>query len=175
MPSVHGIAVGIAQANQATVKMRIKKLTSAIIILSFVLTLVSCASPGIRGKAPFVQLNGLHVDNDLITVDLGVRNVNTEAILLQQIEFSISLDQTTLAIYKAPSQAGISANGTENFRFELSPSPEGLALLDDLQNGNRPNLVYSLEGMLVVQEEDELPILGKGRIFPVPGRPGHFR
>lgn len=139
------------------------------------MALLSCSNPGIRGKAPFVKLNGISVDGSLIKVDFGVRNVNTEAILLQQVEFSISLDETTLAIYKAPSQAAISANGTENIRFELNASPEGLALLKELEDGERPNLSYSLEGMLLVQEEEELAIRGMGRIFPVPGRPGQFR
>lgn len=146
-----------------------------LFLLACTLVLFSCASPGIRGKAPFVKLNGISMDGSLIQVDLGVRNVNTEAMLLQQIEFSLSLDETTLAIYKAPSRAGISANGTENFRFELNPSQEGLALLSELEEGERPNLSYTLDGMLLVQEEEELVIRGMGRIFPVPGRPGQFR
>lgn len=155
--------------------MRTRKPVTALFVLCFTLALASCAAPGIHGKAPFVQLNGLRIDNELVSLDLGVRNVNTDAMLLQQVEFSVLLDETTLAIYKAPSQASITANGIENFRFELSPSPEGMALLNDLQNGDRPNLVYALEGMLIVQEEEELTIMGRGRIFPVPGRPGHFR
>ena len=155
--------------------MKNKHIAHTLLALSLAMMLASCASRGIRGQAPFVQINSLRLQEDLLSVDLGVRNVNTEALYLEQIEFAISLDETSLAIYKAASQASISANGTENFRFVLSPSPKGIELLNSLQSGDIPSLEYSLEGMMLVQEEAELKVRHKGRIFPVPGRSGHFR
>ena len=139
------------------------------------LLLSSCASHGVRGKSPFVQVNGLKLEDQSLSLDLGVRNVNSEAIFIEHIEFSISLDDTSLAIYKATSRANVSANGTENLRFELTPSMAGVELLNGLQNGDRPNLEYSLEGVLLVGENEEMKVKRKGHIYPVPGRPGHFR
>ncbi len=51
----------------------------------------------------------------------------------------------------------------------------GVELLNGLQNGDHPNLEYSLEGVLLVGENEEMKVKRKGHIYPVPGRPGHFR
>jgi hypothetical protein len=139
------------------------------------LSLFSCASPGVRGQPPFIQVNGLKVVGELINLDLGLRNVNTEILLIDQIEFSISLNEVSLAIYNAPSQANVIANGTEKLSFELNPSTEGLALLNELQNDDHPNLEYLIEGVLTITENGEMKIKRKGNIYKVPGRPGQFR
>ena len=139
------------------------------------LSLLSCANPGVRGQPPFIQVNGLKVEGELITLDLGLRNVNTELLLIDRIEFSISLNEVSLAIYNAPSQANVIANGTENLSFELNPSTEGLALLNELQNDDRPNLEYLIEGVLTVTENGKMKIKRKGNIYRVPGRPDQFR
>ncbi len=155
--------------------MNYRCLSAYLLILSAALTIASCASQGVRGQSPFVQINGLKIQDQSLSLDLGVRNVNSEAINIEHIEFSISLDETSLAIYKAASQANIIANGTENLRFELVPSIEGLELLNKLQDGEYPNLEYSLEGMFLVNENKKMKVRSTGHIYPVPGRPGHFR
>ena len=146
-----------------------------LIIFLVALLIASCAGQGVRGQSPFVQVNGLRIQGQSLSLDLGVRNVNSEVINIEHIEFSISLEETSLAIYKAASQANIIANGTENIRFELVPSAEGLELLDKLQSGEHPNLEYSLEGMFLVNENKKMKVMSNGHIYPVPGRPGQFR
>jgi len=155
----------------------IKAKTVKILMLNTLLVFVfsSCASHGIRGQAPFVQINSLKLQDQTVNLDLGVRNVNSEPLFIEHIEFSISLDDTNLAIYKASSNANVSANGIENLRFELAASSEGVDLLSDLENGHRPNLEYSLQGIFMVGEKAELKVMSKGHIYPVPGRPGQFR
>ena len=110
-----------------------------------------------------------------LTLDLGVRNVNSEVILIRHTEFSVSLDETELAIYNAASNASIIANGTENVRFELAASPDGIALLHQLEQGELNDLEYSFEGVIELVDGGQLTMKRKGHIFPVPGRPGSFR
>jgi LEA14-like dessication related protein len=146
-----------------------------LLLMIVALILGSCASKGVRDQSPFIQVNSLKMMDETISLDLGIRNVNIETLLIGQIEFSISLNETSLAVYKAASQASVPANGIENLHFELNPSVDGVALLNELQNDERPNLEYSIEGVLFVNEGDEMKVLRKGHIYRVPGRPGQFR
>lgn len=152
-----------------------RKLIAILPGLLCISLLVSCASHGVRGQPPFVQVNSMKLQGQTLALDLGLRNVNSEAINVKHIEFSITLDDVNLAIYNAASQASIIANGTENLRFELAASPEGAALLNDLEQGKRTNLEYSLDGVLLVNDDARMKVEQKGHIYPVPGRPGQFR
>lgn len=145
------------------------------LLLACALLLVSCAGSQIRGQSPFAQVNGMQLQGQNLTLDIGLRNVNDEEILIDHIEFSISVEDTSLSVYNAASQASVIANGTENLRFELPASPQGIALLNELEQGVRANLKYELEGVLQVNEGDQMKIGRKGRIYPVPGRAGQFR
>lgn len=148
---------------------------SRLLALACALLLTSCASHGIRGEPPFVQVNGLKLRAQDLTLDLGMRNVNSEPLVLEHIEFSLSLEETTLAIYNAASGASVIANGRENLRFELVASEEGAALLGELEQGSRKDLEYRFEGVFSANEKQQLRVQRSGRIYPVPGRPGQFR
>lgn len=134
-----------------------------------------CASKGVRGEPPFVQVNGINLRQQDVTLDLGLRNVNSEPLMLEHIEFSISLDDTSLAIYNAASRASVIANGRENLRFELAASAEGAMLLNELESGARTDLEYRFEGVFTVNENKQMRVRREGHIYPVPGRPGQFR
>ena len=152
-----------------------RKFFSFLFSLLCVSLLASCASHGIRGQPPFVQINSLKLQGQTLALDLGLRNVNSEAIFVEHIEFSMLLDDVNLAIYNAASQASIIANGTENLRFELAASSEGITLLNDLEQGKLANLEYTLDGVLVVSDSTRMKVKQEGHIYPVPGRPGQFR
>ena len=152
-----------------------RKIFALFFSLLCVSLLLSCASHGVRGQPPFVQINSLKLQGQTLALDLGLRNVNSEAIFVEHIEFSMLLDDVNLAIYNAASQASIIANGTENLRFELAASPEGITLLNDLEQGNLANIEYTLDGVLVVSDSARMKVKQEGHIYPVPGRPGQFR
>ena len=139
------------------------------------LLLGACVSAGIRGHAPFAEINALRLVDQSLELDLGLRNPNTVPLLLDNIEFSIRLLDTSLAVYKAPSAASVLANGVENLRFQLSPSNDGLSLLHELESGERASLAYTLEGTIITEDGMRLDLDRKGHLYPVPGRPGQFR
>lgn len=152
-----------------------RKFTTCILFSLTALVLFACASPGVHGQAPFVQLNSLRLLEHTLTLDLGVRNVNSEPFSIAHIEFSILVRDTPLAVYNAASRASLMANGSENLRFELTASPEGSALLTALQRGELGSLEYALEGVFQLTENAEMKFKHKGHLYPVPGRPGQFR
>lgn len=154
--------------------MKIRMLYCAFFALALPM-LSACSGHAVRGIPPFVQVNGLALDQQDLSLDLGVRNANSVLLDIVQIEFSLRLDETDLAIYKAPSKATVPANGRENLRFALSANTEINQLLDELENGDRKSLEYTLEGVLTVVEDGALEFKRKGHLYPVPGRPGQFR
>ena len=151
------------------------KIITGILVLFAALALSACAKSGVRGQAPFVQINSLGLFEHTLTLDLGVRNVNSEPFSIEHIEFSIMVRDTGLAVYNAASNANLIANGSENLRFELAASPEGLALLTALQHGEIGSLEYELEGVFQLTENAKMKFRHTGHLFRVPGRPGQFR
>lgn len=134
-----------------------------------------CSSHAVRGIPPFVQINGLAVEPQGLTLDLGVRNANSLLLEIQRIEFSLALNEADIASYDAASKVTISANGTENLRFSLPADSTGSRLLSELESGDRQSLEYTLEGLFTVVEDGDMKFRRKGHIYPVPGRPGQFR
>ena len=152
-----------------------KRLLHCALFLLVLPALTACSGHGVRGIPPFVQVNGLTVNQQELSLDLGVRNANSVLLDIQQIEFSLHLDDTELAVYKAASKATVIANGSENLHFSLPASAAGSQLLSELDTGARGSLEYTLEGALTVAEDGAMKFRRKGHLYPVPGRPGQFR
>lgn len=144
-------------------------------LAAFALCLGACASAGLRGHAPFTEINALRLDGRALELDLGLRNPNAVPILIEHIRFSIRLEDTRLTEYQAASNASVLANGVETLRFQLTATEDGAALLSDLEAGDKASLAYRLEGLIRAAEKMEMEIDRKGRLYPVPGRPGQFR
>lgn len=145
------------------------------LLVALSLSIGACAGKGIRGHEPFVTLNNLRMQGAEIELDLGLRNVNSLPINLARIEFSLDVDDTSLAVYNAASMASISANGTENLRFNVPATAAGRAKLESLDEGDINNLSYVLEGRISDQEGIYMDLRREGYLYRVPGRPGQFR
>jgi LEA14-like dessication related protein len=139
------------------------------------LVLGACASGGLRGHAPFVEINSMRLSGQELELFMGVRNPNAEPILMEHIEFSVQLEDTSLAVYKAASAVSILAHGTDILRFQLTASPKGSTLLGELEAGQQGSLAYTLQGEIRASEKIIMPFERKGRLYAVPGRPGQFR
>lgn len=150
-------------------------IAARLLLACLALCLGACASAGLRGHAPFTDINALRLDGRALELDLGLRNPNTVPIQIEHIRFSVRLEDTRLTEYQAPSNASVLANGVENLRFQLTATEDGAALLNDLQSGQRASLAYTLEGLITAAEKTELKLDRQGRLYPVPGRPGQFR
>ena len=139
------------------------------------LVLAACGAKMVRGQSPFVQISALKLNNETVTLDLGVRNVNDVVLDIENIGFALSVRDTELASHDTPMQSSVIANGSETLQFEIAVSPAGRDLLITLQNGETGSLPYSLEGTIQAVEDRRLKFRGEGHLYPVPGRPGQFR
>ncbi|NNL94182.1 MAG: hypothetical protein HKO64_01035 [Xanthomonadales bacterium] len=155
--------------------MNLLPVSRTVALLVMALLLSACAGKGLRGHEPFVTLNNLSLEGQEIELDLGLRNVNALPIKLAQIEFSLNVNETPLAVYSAASQASISANGTENLRFRIPSTEDGRAALESLDQGQINNISYLLEGEITDQEGIKMNLFRDGYLYRVPGRPGRFR
>jgi len=143
-----------------------------------VLAIMLCAACGtkiIRGESPLVRMTELSHQDSNITLQLSMRNINGVPLDIQSIDFSLSVDDKELFTYQGPAETNITANGTETWSVEVKESQSSRDLLVALENGDVKSLPYSLKGSVVSKEDGTMRFQHEGHIYPLPGRPGHFR
>ena len=151
-----------------------KPLGLALVFLAVALS-AACGTKIIRGASPMVRMNELSHQNNTVTLQLSMRNLNGVPLDIQSIDFSLSVDEHELFSYKGTAETNIVANGTETWSVEVEESQTSRELLDTLQNGEVKSLPYSLKGSIESIEDGTLHFLYDGHIYPSPGRPGQFR
>jgi len=147
----------------------------ALILTALLLTTACGGTKVVRGAAPLVRMNELSHTGNSISLQLSMRNLNGVELDIQSIDFNLSVEDDELFAYKGPADTNITANGIESWTIEVEESPSSKQLLDKLQAGDIKSLPYSLEGSVTAAEEGKLHFSHEGHIYPVPGRPGHFR
>jgi len=152
----------------------LKLLGFGLIFLTVMLT-AACGAKSIRGESPMVRMNELYHHDNTITVKLSMRNINEESLDIQSIDFSLKVDETELFTYQGPADTNITANGTETWSVEIEESQSSRELLETLENGDVKSLPYSLSGSVNSMEDGDLHFEHEGHLYPLPGRPGHFR
>ena len=122
-----------------------------------------------------VRLSELSHQDDAISVQLNIRNLNDDPLDLTGIDFKLVAEETELLVYKGPAEANIAPNGTETWSIQLAESEAGRTLLDSLQSGEVKSLPYTLNGVISTVDTGSLRFEHEGHLYPLPGRPGHFR
>jgi len=151
-----------------------KQLGFGLLVLAMIFSM-ACSSKIVRGAAPMVRMNELSHQNQNIKILLSMRNLNGVELDIQSIDFSLSVDGNELFTYQGPAETNIIANGTETWSVEVEESQSSRELLDTLQNGDVKSLPYSLEGKILTLDDGTLRFEHEGHIYPLPGKPGHFR
>ena len=145
--------------------------------LIFLMTLMitACGAKIVRGASPMVRMTELSHGDNQITLELSMRNLNGVELEVQNIDFSLSVSDEKLFVYHGPVETNIVANGTETWSVNVEESRTSLDLLNTLQNGAVKSLPYALEGSVMSEADGTLHFEHEGHIYPLPGRPGHFR
>ena len=117
-----------------------------------------------------------HQDNS-ITLQVNMRNLNGVDLNIQSIDFSLTVNENEdeLFTYNGPVDTNIVANGTESWSVEVEESEASRELLDSLQNGDIKSLPYALKGSIASENDGNMRFEYEGHIYPLPGKPGHFR
>ena len=145
-----------------------------LLMLAVVLS-AACGNKLIRGASPMVRMSELSHQDNYVTLHLNMRNVNGVSLDIQTINFSLSVDNTEIFAYQGPVDVNIVANGTETWQEDVVETTTSHELLYSLQNGDVKSLPYILKGYVTTSEDGALHFEYDGHIYPLPGRPGHFR
>jgi hypothetical protein len=151
-----------------------KYLGVGLLSLAMVLS-AACGAKLVRGVSPMVRMTELSHQDDVITLQLNMRNLNGVDIDIRNIDFKLAVDDDELFTYNGPVDTNIVANGIETWSVEVEENKTSRTLLDSLQNGEVKSLPYTLEGSITTVDEGKLRFEYEGHIYPLPGRPGHFR
>lgn len=153
-----------------------KNLGIGLLVLSFMLC-TACGAKVVRGASPMVRMTELSHQGDNINLQLSMRNLNGVDLEIQSIDFRLTVneDEKDLFVYNGPVEAKIIANGTESWSVEVEESETSRNLLDSLEKGDIKSLPYALKGSVISKNEGTLRFEHEGHIYPLPGKPGHFR
>lgn len=151
-----------------------KGLKFALIMLTALL-ITGCGNKIIRGASPMVRMTELSHQDNTITLQVNMRNLNGVDLEVQSIDISFSVQGDLLFAYQGPVDTVIAANGTESWSVEADESQISRDLLNELQNGEVKSLPYTLKGVITSPEDGALRFEYEGHVYPLPGRPGYFR
>jgi hypothetical protein len=160
-----------------TEKIFFKKRLYLSLLLLVVLLCSACGTQIIRGASPLVRMTELsHQDNN-ISLQLSMRNLNGVNLDITSIDFRLTVneDEDELFVYSGPVDTNIVANGTETWSVEVVESKASRELLNSLESGDIKSLPYALKGSVSSKDEGTLRFEYEGHIYPLPGKPGHFR
>ena len=153
-----------------------KHLGLSLLLLSALLS-TACGAKIVRGASPMVRMTELsHQDNN-INLQLSMRNLNGVDLDVMSIDFRLTVneDEDELFVYDGPVETNIVANGTETWSVDVVESEASRELLNSLENGDIKSLPYTLKGSVTSKDEGKLGFEYEGHLYPLPGRPGHFR
>jgi hypothetical protein len=136
---------------------------------------VSCGPPVIEGRPPFIGISAMQLAGDRLGADFRIANQNDVAMTVQAIDITITVNEVELVRENRELQLGIDANSAEEIKVEELPEAFTRDLLVSLQGGEVNSLPFKLQGRVRTLEDGYLNFEQKGHLYPVPGKPGHFR
>jgi hypothetical protein len=85
------------------------------------------------------------------------------------------VENADLTRYNSEFKLSIDSNSTEEITVEQLPDEFTRELLVSVESGDLISLPFKLEGSVDTLTDGTLKFKNKGHLYPVPGRPGHFR
>ncbi len=146
-----------------------------LLTLLVALYVVSCASKIIKGRPPFIGISGMSLIEDRLSADFDVRNQNDVPMTIDMIDIRVSVNDVELTRENRSFDLEIGANSAEEVHVEELPDEFTRSLLDSLGSGEVKSLPFDLDGRVHTSEDGYLSFSHKGYLYPVPGKPGHFR
>ena len=146
-------------------------------LLLVVLLCTACGANIVRGASPIVRMTELSHQDNKLSLQVSMRNLNGVDLNVQTIDFRLTVNdqEDELFVYNGPVDTNIVANGTESWTVEVEESEASRELLNSLENGDINSLPYALKGSIISKDEGKLRFEYEGHIYPLPGKPGHFR
>ena len=147
-----------------------------ILILLLLLSLcMACGSHQVKGKAAVVSIASMTVHGEQLSASFNIRNINDVAMDIQQIDITIRVRDVELTRHVSSMALSIDPNTTEEVVVQKMPDEFARELLAELESGDVGNLPFVLDGRLQTVQDGKMPFKYEGYLFPVPGKPGHYR
>jgi hypothetical protein len=155
----------------------------ALLAAGLILSACGSGSREIRGELPLIRFEGLTLDGDQASLDIGLRNLNDRSLNLSELKVRFFIEQSLLVDASRDFNIDISARGREVFTLRSPGEREGLRALQrefatEGQSSASPagrNAGWRMELTLIDEEGREAEASAQGFLHPVPGRPGQFR
>ena len=149
--------------------------SSFVLLLLIILACTACGPTIIKGRPPFISISELSLQGGQLSVNFNISNPNGEAMNIDGIEIAVRVEEAELTRYNEDFKLSVGANSTEVVEVEQFPDAFVQDLLVSLLDGEVLSLPFRLEGRVHTEEDGFLLFKHKGHLYPVPGRPGHFR
>jgi len=146
-----------------------------ILMLLATVTCISCGPQVIKGRSPFISISGMSLVEDKLSAVFDISNQNGVPMTISMIDITVIVNAVELARENRDIQLTIDANSTEEIRVDELPDEFTRDLLASLQSGEVKSLPFDLKGRVLTVEDDYLNFEHRGHLYPVPGKPGHFR
>jgi LEA14-like dessication related protein len=147
-------------------------------IIIFMLVTMICSACGpriIRGRPPFISIASLALQNDQLSAAFNISNQNGEPMEIDGIDIQVVIEEAELTRYNSDFSLTVGANSVEEVLVEQLPDEFTQKLLSSLESGDVNSLPFQLEGQVSTLADGMLRFKNKGYLYPVPGKPGHFR
>lgn len=151
------------------------KPVTLVLVLVLISLCSACGPHQVKGKAPVVSIASLTVTEQEMGASFNVRNINDVAMDIEQIEITVRVNDVELTRHVSPMALSIDPNTTEEIAARKLPEEFSRELLDTLERGEVANLPVFLEGQMRTTQDGNVPFRYEGYLYPVPGRPGHYR
>lgn len=153
-----------------------KYLVSGLLVLALMFS-AACGSKVVRGESPLLRITELSHQDNTINLQVSMRNLNGVDLDIMSADFRLTVNDNTdeLFAYNGPVDTNIVANGTESWSVEVEESQASRDLLESLEKGEIKSLPYKLKGSVTSKDDGKLRFEYEGHIYPLPGKPGHFR
>ncbi len=136
---------------------------------------ISCGPQVIKGRPPFISISGMSQIENRLSVDFDIRNQNDVPMTIDRVDITVTVNDVELARNNRKFDLVVGANSAERVQVEELPDEFSRSLLDSLESGEVKSLPFDLKGKVHTVEDGDLAFEHKGYLYPVPGKPDHFR
>lgn len=135
----------------------------------------ACGPRQVKGQPPFVSMTSMTVTGDNLAAAFNIRNINDVPMDISKVDITIRIRNSELTRHQSALILSVDPNTTEEVAVEKLPDEFAQDLLGTLQSGEVKSLPFFLEGRIYTAADGYMRFRHEGHLYPVPGRPGHFR
>jgi LEA14-like dessication related protein len=151
------------------------KAANLLVLVVIVALCSACGPRQVKGQPPFVSISSMTVNGDRLAATFNVRNINDVPMDIDSVDITIRIRNAELTRHQGALMLSVDPNTTEEVAVEKLPEQFARELLDTLESGETNSLPFFLEGRIHTSADGFMPFRHEGHLYPVPGRPGHFR